>query len=170
MLTQLSAGLDQGSNVVDNTDPNGKTISAPDGYSLQGWTGPLARLFWASRRLLSNRRIFDVSVGLVLRRIFGLCAALRINSTSRSVAFSRFRPWVRNRRASIISMPSAVIRLPASEVRRIRTSSGKDGELATSKRSCTAVATLLTFCPPGPEARTKYSWISFSSIVMVRVI
>ena len=77
---------------------------------------------------------------------------------------------VRNRRASIISMPSSVIRLPASEMRRFRTSSGRERELATSKRSCTAVATLLTFCPPGPEARTKYSGISLSSIVMVRVI
>ena len=128
------------------------------------------RLLSALRRLLSNRRIFDANVGLVLRRIFGLRVALRINSTSRSVASSRLRPWVRNRRASIISMPSSVIRLPASEMRRFRTSSGRERELATSKRSCTVVATLLTFCPPGPEARTKCSWISFSSIVMVWVI
>ncbi len=150
--------------------PNGKILSAHGGYSLTGWTDPRTRLLSATRCLLSNRRIFDASVGLVLRRIFGLCAALRINSTSRSVASSRFRPWVRNRRASIISMPSSVTRLPASEMRRFRTSSGRERELATSKRSCTAVATLLTFCPPGPEARTKYSWISLSSIVMVRVM
>ena len=32
--------------------------------------------------------------------------------------------------------------------------------------SCTAVATLFTFCPPGPEARMKDISISFSSIVM----
>ena len=155
---------------MGNTESNGKTISAPGGHSLQGWTGPRRRLLSALRRLLSNRRIFDVIVGLVLRRNFGLSAALRINSTSRSVASSRFRPWVRYRRELIISMPSSVIRLPASEMSRIRTSSGKERELATSKRSCTAVATLLTFCPPGPEARIKYSWISFSSIVMVRVM
>ena len=42
--------------------------------------------------------------------------------------------------------------------------SGSDGEPATSKRSSTAVATLLTFCPPGPDARTKRSTSSSSSM------
>jgi len=37
-------------------------------------------------------------------------------------------------------------------------------EAATSKRSSTAVDTLLTFCPPGPDARTKRSSMSRSSI------
>ena len=36
----------------------------------------------------------------------------------------------------------------------------------TSKRSCTAVESLLTFWPPGPEARTKFSSISRSSILI----
>ena len=36
-----------------------------------------------------------------------------------------------------------------------RTSSGSDGEPRTSKRSCTAVESLLTFCPPGPDERMK---------------
>ena len=35
---------------------------------------------------------------------------------------------------------------------------------------CTAVATLLTFCPPGPEARTNRSSISPSSIASASVI
>src|SRR3546814_8710949 len=35
-----------------------------------------------------------------------------------------------------------------------------------SKRSSTAVATLLTFCPPGPVARTKRSTISCSGMVI----
>ena len=54
---------------------------------------------------------------------------------------------------SIDDKPSWVIRFPAKWVRRSRMSSGKEGEWATSERTCTAVATLLTFCPPGPEAR-----------------
>ena len=43
-------------------------------------------------------------------------------------------------------------------------------ERKASKRSCTAVATLLTFCPPGPPARTKTSSISFSPIAIRSVI
>jgi hypothetical protein len=43
---------------------------------------------------------------------------------------------------------------------------GDDQHALTSKRSCTAVATLLTFWPPGPEARMKESSISFSSSAM----
>src|SRR5574340_1363052 len=63
----------------------------------------------------------------------------------------------------MIRMPSWVSRRPARAMRRARTGSGSEGERATSKRSCTAVDTLLTFCPPGPEARTKSSCISRSS-------
>ena len=39
-----------------------------------------------------------------------------------------------------------------------------------SKRNCAAVESLLTFCPPGPEARTKLISMSFSSIVRSREI
>ena len=45
-----------------------------------------------------------------------------------------------------------------------RTSSGRLGEWRTSKRNCTAVETLWTFCPPGPDARIKLSCSSSSSI------
>ena len=47
---------------------------------------------------------------------------------------------------------------------------GKVAEARTSKRSSTALATLLTFCPPGPELRTKRSSRSRSSIERVGVI
>src|SRR5271166_2605634 len=47
---------------------------------------------------------------------------------------------------------------------RTATSFGRLGERRASKRSSTAVATLLTFCPPGPEERTNVSTISLSSI------
>ncbi len=60
-------------------------------------------------------------------------------------------------------------RLPARRMRRVRTSPGREGEFPTSNRSWTAVATLFTFCPPGPEARTKCNWISRSSIEILRV-
>src|SRR3989304_5019143 len=66
--------------------------------------------------------------------------------------------------------PSLVRRLPARRSARMRTSPGKDGEWRRSKRNCTAVDTLLTFWPPGPEARMKVSSISRGSRAMVRVI
>src|SRR5450432_1664560 len=66
-------------------------------------------------------------------------------------------------------MPSLVRRLPASRISRIATSLGSDGEARTSKRNCTADDTLLTFCPPGPDERTKFSMSSVSSIEMASV-
>src|ERR1700722_5295100 len=60
--------------------------------------------------------------------------------------------------------PSAVRRRSARASIRARNGSGKLGECATSKRSSTALATLLTFCPPGPDARTKLSESSLSGI------
>src|SRR5271163_2713013 len=59
--------------------------------------------------------------------------------------------------------PSWVARAPASLISRIATSSGRLGDPRASNRSSTALATLLTFCPPGPDARTKLSTISLSS-------
>src|SRR5215510_11192383 len=66
--------------------------------------------------------------------------------------------------------PSLVSRLPAMRIKRKATSFGKDVECRASKRSCTADETLLTFCPPGPEARTNDSESSDSSMEMVSVI
>src|SRR5690606_36158101 len=64
-----------------------------------------------------------------------------------------------------VTLPAAVRRRPASRRSCCLISSGK--RLAsTSKRSCTAVATLFTFCPPGPDARTNDSLSSLSSIHM----
>src|ERR1700737_3925400 len=61
--------------------------------------------------------------------------------------------------------PSLVMRLPASRASRIAASAGRE-ILLVSKRSCAAVETLLTFWPPGPEARTNE--ISMSSWLIVR--
>src|SRR3954453_1865737 len=67
------------------------------------------------------------------------------------------------------STPSLVRRLPASAASRCLTSAGND-DAFTSKRSSTAVDTLLTFCPPGPDARTNRSSSSRSSMAIVSVI
>ena len=47
---------------------------------------------------------------------------------------------------------------------RVLTSSGSVALRSSAKRSCTAVATLLTFCPPGPEERMKATSRSVSGI------
>src|SRR5215472_3123867 len=64
----------------------------------------------------------------------------------------------------ISSAPSAVSRRPLKARRRALTGSLSTVLPARSKRSCTALATLLTFWPPGPEARTKESVISASGM------
>src|SRR5436309_15175093 len=66
----------------------------------------------------------------------------------------------------MINTPSCVARLPANPRRRCRTSSGSEGDWPISKRSWTAVETLLTFWPPGPEARTKVNLSSESGMIM----
>lgn len=128
-----------------------------------------ARFTSPRRRLLSRRRSREARVGRVGLRRFGDRAAARTSSTRRRSASARLCAWVRNRCAMITRTPSSVIRLPASKASRCRTSSGSEPERLTLKRSCTAVATLLTFWPPGPEARTKRSSISESSSEMSRV-
>src|SRR6476620_5058899 len=66
--------------------------------------------------------------------------------------------------------PSLVSRLPAMRINRRATSFGNAGECRASKRSCTADETLLTFCPPGPEARTNDSESSDSSMEILSVM
>ena len=112
---------------------------------------------------------FDACEGFVFLRGFGFTAAFRSSSTNLCIASSRFFSCVRNFLASMTSMPSFVTRFPAIDTNRFFTSSGK-GAARTSNRSWTAVATLLTFCPPGPEARTNSSCSSRSSIFREGVI
>src|SRR3954452_24404196 len=59
--------------------------------------------------------------------------------------------------------------LPASAIWRSFMSYGS-AEARPAKRSAPAVDTLLTFCPPGPDARTNRSSSSRSSIEIVSVI
>src|SRR3984893_13248821 len=60
--------------------------------------------------------------------------------------------------------PSALSRRPLKALRRALTPSGSTALRSSSKRSCAAVATLLTFWPPGPEERTNDSDSSLSGI------
>src|SRR5262245_14853298 len=134
-------------------------------YSIEGFA--CRRPLMPERRFLaSKRRAREALVGLVGRRGVGGTAARRISSTRRASASSRLRSWVRWRCAVITRTPSLVRRLPARRSSRVRTASSSDGEPRTSKRSCTAVDSLLTFCPPGPEARMNRSSSSFSSMAM----
>ena len=102
-----------------------------------------------------SRRTFEPSVGRLGRRVFGTTCARAISSFSRARASARLASCVRCTRDVMINTPSCVARLPANARRRCRTSSGSERDWPTSKRSWTAVETLLTFWPPGPEARTK---------------
>jgi hypothetical protein len=69
-----------------------------------------------------------------------------------------------------MSSPSSVIRSPANDFKRILTGSDSEGEARALNRSWTAVETLLTFCPPGPEALINSSLSSFSPIEIAGVI
>ena len=60
----------------------------------------------------------------------------------------------------MLVLPDADLDLVADSA--VNAGFGSAGERRTSKRSCTADETLLTFWPPGPLARTKRSTISSS--------
>ena len=67
------------------------------------------------------------------------------------------RNWLRVSSTCSTIAPSSVQRRPASFFSRAFTEAAKLGQRSASKRNSTAVETLLTFCPPGPEARMKLS-------------
>jgi len=113
---------------------------------------------------VSTRLRLDASVGRVAIRRLGVTEAFRINSLSRSRAISRFRAWLRVSSHWMTIAPSFVHFRPASFFSRVFSALGRLGERSASNLSSTAVETLLTFCPPGPEARTKLSVNSQSAI------
>src|SRR5215471_12961605 len=102
-----------------------------------------------------SRRTLEANVGRLGRRAFGTTSARATSSLSRARASARLASCVRCAREVMIKTPSCVARLPANASRRCRTSAGSERDWPASKRSWTAVETLLTFWPPGPEARTK---------------
>ena len=117
-----------------------------------------------ARTLLVRRRSFDARVGLVARRSDGRAPRRgRSAPSSRASASRRLPSWVRWLRAMISISPASVRRRPASL--RSRCLAGRIQRRASAsrlKRNCAAVATLLTFCPPGPAERTKVIWTSSS--------
>jgi len=136
-----------------------------DGHS--GSRGRRSVLRAERRRFASRRRSRCAREGAVARRGRGSARAARSKFSRRARASARFWSWLRKRLAVMTSTPAAVMRLPARRNRRARTGSGSDGDRPTSKRSCTALETLLTFWPPGPDARTNASSISEGSMTMV---
>ena len=127
------------------------------------------RLMSPLRFFAFNLLVFEAAVGLVFLRGFGGINDFRTSSTNLRRASSRFCSWVRKRRASISSSPSEVARFPARASSRVLASSGSE-EACTSNRNCTAVATLFTFCPPGPAERMKSKCSSRSSMDKLGVI
>ena len=70
-------------------------------------------------RLFASRRLaLWALVGRVAFRTFGFSTALRTRLTKRSIASSRFRSWLRKRRASITSTPWSVTLFPARSTSR----------------------------------------------------
>ena len=138
---------------------------------LQSESGFEPRSFLVVDRLAfdSRRRVLEARVGRVAMRRFGRWAALRRSATSFWSAISRLRSCERVSCAVITNTPSLVSNLPAMGCSRCFRSSGRKAR-ATSKRSSAAVETLLTFCPPGPEAREKAQTISSSSMDTESVI
>jgi hypothetical protein len=127
-------------------------------------TGPRPRFKVECVRFPAMRRSFDARVGRVAMRAFGFTDAARSKSASRASASRRFASCVRKRPASITSTSSPLTRRPAIRRNRAFTSAGSVRLAPMSKRSSTAVETLLTFCPPGPDARTCRNSNSASGI------
>src|SRR6185295_16731402 len=119
--------------------------------------------------LCSRRFCLSARGTFVLWRGFGRCVARSTMSTSRANASARLRSCVRWLSERITITRSSVRRRPASPASRAFTSGGNAEYPSIWNRNSTAVDTLLTFCPPGPAARTKRSSRSRSSSASVGV-
>lgn len=112
----------------------------------------------------SSRRLIDAFVGRVCLRFTGGGTAARNNCASLCRASMRLAFCVRCVLASIIIASSFESLFPAKIRVRAFTLSLSAVVFPILKRNCTALEVLLTFCPPGPEARIKLSVSSLSSI------
>src|SRR6266851_2990900 len=112
------------------------------------------------------RRSFDPLVGRVFLRIFGSIIAARIMASRRSSAARRFCSWLRSLMDLNRMLPSSMSFWPASRRRRFLTVTGREVFCGSRKRSCAALATLLTFWPPGPEERMNFHSNSSSGMTM----
>ncbi len=146
----------------------------PERGILQPWTSPFYIILFnrrdgsrragaccvARRSLPAMRRSLEARVGRVARRVLGTCSA-RVDELLEPlqglapVAFlgamvARDDQDFRTRRSG--GARPAPAGAPCRSIERVLP--------ARSKRSCAAVATLLTFCPPGPAPRTKLMLMS----------
>ena len=103
-------------------------------------------------------------VGRVERLGMGSSRAAEIIRISLSRASLRFCSWVRKRRAWMEILPWRSIRDPAICRSLSRAAGSRKEETSGSYVSRMAVATLLIFCPPGPEAWTASNVNSESGI------
>jgi len=102
--------------------------------------------------------------GFVFLRCFGGVATWRRKSRSLLRQSATLRPRSRNRWLVMVNTPSRPMRLANVVQNRSLTPVGSDGEFVTSHFMTAFVATLLTFCPPGPPLRTKSKSNSRSGI------
>jgi hypothetical protein len=117
--------------------------------------GAARKPFTADRRFFAaSLRSFAPAEGLEGRRGRGGTSAARTRRSTFPRASSRFRAWFRVTWLVTSSRPAASSRWRASVSSRARASSSRPSMAPRSTRSSIFVATLLTFCPPGPEART----------------
>src|SRR5439155_818498 len=105
-------------------------------------------------RLAPSRCSRGEAVGRVAVRWRGRTSAAAINARTLSRASSRFRAWLRVTWLVTTRRPSASSRWRARVRSRSRAGSGKPSIASSSTRRSIFVATLFTFWPPGPEART----------------
>ena len=118
------------------------------------------------RRFFSSRRLaFAPADGRVGTRGRGSGRASSTRAARRARAASRLRDWVRWVSAKTTISPAAVSRLPARRSRRSRRPP-RIPAASRSSRPSTAVDTLLTFCPPGPDARTNLKVSAASGTAM----
>jgi len=115
------------------------------------------------RRFDSSRRSRDAFVGFVGRRRRCTFSASRSDSTSRSVASSRFRHWLRSSWATARSTG------PAFATTRRFCAGESAVEASTSKLASTRVSLFCACWPPGPLERENRNSISARGIETVLV-
>ena len=117
------------------------------------------RFCFVSLRLFLNslfRALAALDIPFRCLRTFGRGQAARTIFCSFPTADFRFIPWVRCSCDVIVNMPSFEVLLDCCSLSRRCTSAGIHFCLdERSSRNSTLVLSLLTFCPPDPEDRTK---------------
>src|SRR5471032_2554972 len=130
-------------------------------------TLPRSCLRSPSLALPSRRLRCELRVGRVARRTVGSTATPSTSSCRRRKASSLLASWLRDCCAFNTTTPSLVMRWSRRASRRSLICSGSE-ELTMSKRRCTALDTLLTFCPPGPCARMALNSTWLRSMVAIK--